>query len=648
MAKERLPQDKAADAASIEMLEKSAADGTTNAFARADAQGAACKFGTDGVCCRVCHMGPCRITAKSPLGVCGADAHTIAARNLLREVAAGSAAHSDHGRHLVQLLKSVGKGEGGDYRIADERRLRASARAWGVEEQGLTANQVALALAGLFEREFMLQEGKLQSLRLAPITRQNLWDRLRIAPGGIDASIVEALHRTNMGVDHDYRNLVHGALRTALADGWGGSMIATAVSDILFGTPKPVRGRANLGVLEEKMVNVLVHGHEPALTEILVVASRDPEITAAARAVGAKGVNLAGICCTANEVLMRHGVPVAGNFLQQELALITGAVELMITDVQCCMASLPEVARCYHTKILTTSPIARNIHAEEVEFDTANALACAKDILRRAIENYPRRDPSKVRIPDEHHPLVAGFSNETIFTMLGGTFRKSFRPLNDAIIQGRIRGLAGIVGCTNARGKIDDYIVRLTRELISRDILVLQTGCAAVACGKAGLLTPEAALAMAGAGLREVCEAVGIPPVLHMGSCVDNSRILIAATNVVHEGGLGNDLSDLPAIGVAPEWMSEKAIAIAHYFVASGVDVVLGRPFYTLGSDKLTDYLCGGLAEIVGARFHYISDVDKAVDAIMQHIERKRDALGINKKTERKLYDMKDRRELVV
>jgi carbon-monoxide dehydrogenase catalytic subunit len=648
MAKDRLPQDKAVDAASIAMLEKSAEDGAQDAFARADAQGVACKFGTEGVCCRICHMGPCRITPKSPLGICGADAHTIAARNLLREVAAGTAAHSDHGRHLVHLLKSVGRGEGGDYRISDERRLRAAARTWGVEECGLPAQEVALKLAEMFESEFMLQEGKLESLKLAPLPRQNMWSRLKIAPRGVDSSVVEALHRTNMGVDHDYRNLVHGALRTALADGWGGSMMATAVSDILFGTPKPVRGRANLGVLEAGKVNVLVHGHEPALTEILVVASRDPEVVAAAKAVGADGVNLAGICCTANEVLMRHGVPVAGNFLQQELAIVTGAVELMITDVQCCMASLPEVARCYHTKILTTNPIAKNINAEAVDFDQDNALACAKEILLKAVENYPRRNPDKVRIPDAMHPLVAGFSNETIYTMLGGSFRKSFRPLNDAIIQGRIRGIAGIVGCTNARGKIDDYIVRLTRELIARNIIVLQTGCAAVACGKAGLLTPEAALEMAGPSLREVCEAVGIPPVLHMGSCVDNSRILIAATNVVNEGGLGNDLSDLPAIGVAPEWMSEKAVAIAHYFVASGVDVVLGRPFYTLGSKDLTDYLCGGLEEVVGAKFHYISDCDQAVETIVNHIESKREALGINRKAERKLYDMKDRRELTV
>ncbi len=646
MAKIRLPEEVAVDSASLAMLDKAHEDGVQDAFSRADVQGRPCVFGSEGGCCRVCHMGPCRITKNSPMGVCGATVDTIAARNLFREVAAGAAAHSDHGRHLVLLLKSVANGTGGDFQIKDESRLRRAARAWGIDDSGFETLEVASRLADLFEREFTLQEGTLETLKQAPIARQNLWQRTGLAPGGVDASIVEALHRTHIGVDHDYQNLVLGALRTALADGWGGSMIATTISDILFGTPAPIRGRVNLGVLESDMVNVLVHGHEPSLTEILVVAARDPGIVAAAQAVGARGVNLAGICCTANEVLMRHGIPVAGNFLQQELAIVTGAVEVMITDVQCCMASLPEVARCYHTKIVTTNPIAKNMGAQHIEFEESNALESAKGILRLAISNFPNRNPSKVAIPADSSGLVAGFSNETIFTMLGGKYRKSFRPLNDAIITGRIRGVAGVVGCTNARGKIDDYIITLTKELIKRNILVLQTGCAAVACGKQGLLTPEAALALAGDSLREVCEAVGIPPVLHMGSCVDNSRILIAATNLVMEGGLGNDLSDLPAIGAAPEWMSEKAVAIGHYFVASGIDVVLGHPFYTLASEALTEFLCHGLEEVVGAKFHYISDVNEAVETMAAHIEKKREALGINRKADRKLYDMKDRREL--
>jgi carbon-monoxide dehydrogenase catalytic subunit len=451
-----------------------------------------------------------------------------------------------------------------------------------------------------------------------------------------------------MGVDHEYRNILLQAFRTSLADGWGGSRIASMVSDIVFGTPSPVRSTSNLGVLGEKTVNVVVHGHEPELSEMLAIASRLPDIIDYAKASGAEGITLAGICCTANEILMRHGIPIAGNFLQQELAVVTGAVEMMLIDVQCCMPSLPEVARAYHTEIISTSDMAKTSGASHVAFDEKRALDSAKQLLRRAVDNFRNRDPKKVAIPKATKPLVAGFSVDAIKYMLGGTYRASFRPLNDAIMQGRIRGVAGIVGCNNPRTKLDSYINALTARLVHDNILVLKTGCAAIASAKQGMLTPEAALAQAGEGLREVCEAIGIPPVLHMGSCVDNSRILEAGTEVVHEGGLGDDLSQIPAVGVAPEWMSEKAVAIACYFVASGIDVILGHPFHIGGSENVTKFLNEETRELFGASFHVCDDPESAAQKITLLIEQKREKLSINRKTERKLYDMKDRRKLDV
>jgi carbon-monoxide dehydrogenase catalytic subunit len=345
---------------------------------------------------------------------------------------------------------------------------------------------------------------------------------------------------------------------------------------------------------------------------------------------------------------MRHGIPVAGNFLQQELAIITGAVEMMITDVQCVMPSLPDVAKAYHTEIVSTTDMAKTAGATHLGFDTDDAMASAKALLKRAIDAYKRRDPKKVAIPKANSPLVAGFSVEAIKYMLGGKFRASFRPLNDAIIQGRIKGVVGIVGCNNPKTKMDNYMNVLTKELIKRDVLVIETGCAAIACAKEGMLTPEAALEQAGPGLKEVCEAVGIAPVLHMGSCVDNSRILEAATEIVKEGGLGDDLAQVPAVGVAPEWMSEKAIAIGCYFVASGVDVVLGHPFHIAGSEKVTKFLNEETKELFGGSFHVVEDPYAAVTKIMDIINDAREKLGINKKAERKLLDMKDRRELNV
>jgi carbon-monoxide dehydrogenase catalytic subunit len=461
--------------------------------------------------------------------------------------------------------------------------------------------------------------------------------------------VVEAMHRSTMGVDHDWRHLLMSAFQVSLADGWGGSRIASAVTDILFGTPIPVRSEANLGVLRADTVNVVVHGHEPALSEILAIASCDPGVIEAAHQAGAKGgVTLAGICCTANEILMRHGIPVAGNFLQQELAVITGAVEMLLVDVQCCMPSLPEVAASYHTEVVSTSDIAKTAGVDHIVFDEDHALESAKALLMRAIANFKKRDPKKLAIPKAKSPLVAGFSVEAIRYMLGGTYRASFRPLNDAIQSGRIRGVAGIVGCNNPKIKVDSYTNTLTKELLKNNVLVLKTGCAALASAKEGMLTPEAALAHAGAGLKEVCEAVGMPPVLHMGSCVDNARILEAATEVVREGGLGDDLSQVPAVGVAPEWMSEKAVAIGCYFVASGIDVVLGHPFHVEGSTEVNQFLTGGASETFGASFHVCADPMEAAAKIMALIEAKRDKLGINRKQERKLYDMKDRRGIVV
>ncbi|MFC1860540.1 anaerobic carbon-monoxide dehydrogenase catalytic subunit, partial [Chloroflexota bacterium] len=452
--------------------------------------------------------------------------------------------------------------------------------------------------------------------------------------------------RTHIGVDQDYQNLLKQGVRASIADGWGGSMIATELQDILFGTPAPVLGKANLGVLEKDEVNIIIHGHEPLLSEMIVAAAQDPEMVKLAKSKGAKGINLAGMCCTANEMLMRHGVPIAGNFLQQELAIVTGAVDAMVVDVQCIFQSIATVAECYHTKIITTSPKAKIPGAIHIEFEDHDALKSAQEIVKTAIENFPNRGKN-IEIPEEQSDQIAGFSHETINYLLGGMFRASYRPLNDNIINGRIRGVAGVVGCNNARVKHNEAHVIMVKELIKNDVLVITTGCNAIACAEAGLLVPEAALKYAGAGLAEVCETVGIPPVLHMGSCVDNSRILIAATAMVKDGGLGDDISDLPVAGAAPEWMSEKAISIGQYFVGSGVFTVFGVNWPTLGSDEVTKFLFENFEDMYGGMWAFEPDPIKAALLMIGHIDKKRKALGIDKARERVLYDMEMRRELV-
>lgn len=627
-----------------EMIKKATDDGCEIVWDRFKKQQPQCRFGKQGVCCRLCNMGPCSIGKKTTRGVCGATAETIAARNFARMVAGGSAAHSDHAREVALTLIKAAKGEIQGYGVKDEKKLLMAAAWFGIPTDKKEPNQLALEIGTKALGNFTQQEGELDFIRRAPTKRQEKWRELGVVPRGVDREIVEIMHRTNMGVDQDMENIMLQAARCSLADGWGGSMIATELQDILFRTPKPLKSQANLGILDKEKVNILVHGHEPLLSEMIVQAAEDPELIKMAQEKGAKGINLGGICCTANEILMRHGIPLAGSFMYQEIAIATGVVDAMIVDVQCVMQALPEVARCYHTKIITTSEKAKIPGAIHIQFNEHKALDVAKEIIKAAIENYPNRT-NKILIPDEKTDIVAGFSHEYINYMQGGSFRASYRPLNDAIIDGRIKGVVGVVGCTHPNMSPHSFHLPLVQELIANDVLVVQTGCGAVEAATKGLLTPNMANE-AGPGLAEVCETIGCPPVLHAGSCVDNSRILIAVTAMVNEGGLGDDISTLPVAGVAPEWMSEKAIAIGQYFVSSGVFTIFGGSLPVTGSEEFSNLLFKKFEDIYGGMWATEEDPIKIAQMCIKHIEKKRDALGITSKRERVLYDMEARRQL--
>jgi carbon-monoxide dehydrogenase catalytic subunit len=538
-------------------------------------------------------------------------------------IAAGSAAHSDHGRDVAHTMILAAEGKGG-YEIKDPVKLRRVAAEFGIAANGHTDQRIARELGERGLAMFGRQEGEPEFIRRAPDSRQALWRKYGIVPRGIDREIVEVMHRTNIGVDSDYRNILMQGFRAALADGWGGSMLATDFQDILFRQPQPIRSKVNLGVLKKDQVNVLVHGHEPVLSEMLVAASHDAEILEAARQKGANGVNIAGICCTANEILMRHGVPVAGNFLQQELAIVTGAVDLMVVDVQCVMPALSSLVDCFHTRLVTTSPKAKIPGVDHVQFSETRAYETAKEILARAVESFENRNPKKVNIPSDETDLIAGFTTETVYQFLGGRYRSTFRPLNDAVMDGRLRGAVGIVGCNNPNITQDYGHLTLTKELLRHDVLIVSTGCAAIADAKCGLLQPEAAFQHAGAGLQEICETVGIPPVLHIGACVDNSRILTTLASIVSEGGLGTDFSQLPIAGSAPEWMSEKAVAIGFYCVASGLLTHFGTPQPVLGSQRVHKFITEDVEEMLGGKFLFEPDPYKAATHILEHIEKKR------------------------
>lgn len=623
---------KYADKASREMVKRAAAEKIEIVWDRYEGMQPQCGFGALGVCCRICTMGPCRIDpfGDGPqAGVCGANADTIAARNLVRMIAGGSAAHSDHGRDIAHTLLAASGDAPCDYTIKDPEKLKAVAEIYGVKTEGRGVREIGRDVAVAALEEFGRQEGELRMPTTAPEPRQKLWKELGIYPRAIDREVVEVMHRTTMGVDCDYKNIIRQGMRAALADGWGGSMIATELQDILLGTPVPRRAMANLGVLKADQVNVIVHGHEPTLSDVIAIVSRDKSLLAKAKEKGAKGINLAGICCTANEILMRHGIPTAGSFLQQELAILTGAVDLMIVDVQCLMPALGKLTACFHTKLVTTSPKAKIPDIEHIEFREEKAVETARRILEMAIENFSKRNESRVYIPADSEKLVAGFTSESVFNFLGGKYRATYRPLNDAIIAGRLRGAAGVIGCSNPNTEYEEGHIKMVRELIKNDTLVVTTGCDAITCAKHGLLKPEAAFKYAGKGLQEICRAVGIPPVVHVGSCVDNSRILRTLANMVAEGGLGKDISDLPVAGAAPEWMSEKAVAIGFYVVASGVYTMIGKPLPMMGSRNLHKYLTEDIEQETGGKWAFELDPIKAAHKMLDHIDKKRAALKL-------------------
>ena len=656
------PMQATIDPASQQMIARAQELGIDTCFDRAENL-KPCNIGAQGTCCKNCAMGPCRLPLpKSGIegedtrkGICGATANTIAARNFIRMIAGGAAAHSDHGRAVAEVFLSTARKENDDYQIKDPIKLKAVAEALGIETtvevdgevKDRDIDEIAVETAEVAFNEWGKPEGEIIYAKRAPAPLYEKWKKQGVIPRNIDREIVEIMHRTHIGVDQDYKNLIKQGTRAAIADGWGGSMLATDLQDILFGTPYPLQSEANLGIMKEDHVNIIVHGHEPVLSEMIVAAAQSEEMINYAKEKGAKGIQLGGICCTANEILQRHGIPPAGTFLQQELAIITGACDAMVVDIQCIFQNVANVAECFHTKLITTHPIARMeqnsvIH---IEFDEHHAMDDAKRIVQMAIDNFSNRG-AEVMIPKHKATQVAGFGVESIQYHLGGTFRGTYYTLNDNIINGRIRGIGGVVGCNNARTKHNEGHIAVVKELIKNDVIVLTTGCNGIACAMEGLLTPESAGVYCGPGLAEVCETVGIPPVLHMGSCVDNSRILLAATEVVNAGGLGDDISDLPAAGSAPEWMSEKAISIGQYFVTSGVYTVFGTTFPTSGAPVFQEYLFSGLEKLYGGMWDFEADPIKHAQKMIAHIDNKRKALGIDKARERVLMDMADRQQL--
>ena len=612
------------------LLETGAKVGADSWQLRVKNQTPHCKFGEQGICCRICSMGPCRITKKSPRGICGCDAHGIAGRNFLRFTAGGAATHSDHGREICHTLHTVSPD--GNYKVKDSEKLRRIAKEWGVETEGKDIYELAHELSEMALLEYGKPFGVQRWLKRAPEHTQKLWHEAGIEPRAIDREVSTAMHMTHMGNSSKPEALVRQSLRAGMSDGWGGSMCGTEFSDVMFGTPKPVDTEANLGVMKEDEVNIIVHGHDPSLSEMICEYAEDPEMIQLAKSLGANGINVAGVCCTSNEVAMRRGIPMAGNFLQQENVVLTGACEAIVVDVQCIFPALGPLSKCFHTKFITTSPIAQMPDSDFILFEAETAGENAKKIVRAAVENFANRKKELVHIPQLKQKATVGYSVEAIIKTLDTVTNSQIdvtgttKPLVDCITSGVIRGAVAMVGCNNPRVRPDSAHIELMKKLIKNDIIVVLSGCSAQAAARAGLMDKRAK-DLCGAGLKRVCELADIPPVLHMGSCVDISRMMVLASQLAKDAGV--NISQLPLVGCAPEWMSEKAVSIGNYVVATGIDTFLGVEPQVSGSDQMVHWLTEGIRDWVEAAYTVELDIEKLGDAMIARIEEKRVALGI-------------------
>jgi len=583
--------------------------------------------GISGVCCFHCNMGPCTLGEAMgyEYGACGATADTIVARGLVGRVMGGASAHVEHARATAKTLKDVATGKIKAYKIRDEAKLDALYKGLGCKgtNKALAVAETCLSDLGKDEGVPAWMGYKANSERIAT------WEKLGILPTGAGAEIAQACHRTHMGVDADMTHLATDALKLGLVDGYCGLHPATDMQDVLFGTPKLVSSLANLSVIKKDRINIIVHGHEPILSEKIVEAAE--KYPSPPRAI-----NVIGMCCTGNEVLMRKGVPLAGSMVQQELAIVTGAVEAMVVDVQCIMPNVQRVAQRFHTKVITTNPQAKITGATHIEFEPEKADEVAEQIVKTAVDNYKLRKSNKVMIPD-YPPakIMAGFSVEQIIGALAKVNASDpLKPLIDNIVANNIRGIVAIVGCVTPWDHYGYRHLVLTKTLLAQNILVVGTGCWAHIAGQRGLLEPNPEYPGVGDGLKAVLKAVAkangvpaLPACWHMGSCVDNSRIEDVLNAVA--GYLKVKISDLPVAASAPEFITEKAVSIGTWAVNLGAMTHIGGQPYVSGSKNMVKLLTNDVEGLVGGKFYVETDPNKAAQTILAHVNAKRKKLGL-------------------
>lgn len=638
---ERKKRERTIDPAALQMLEKAKQENVETAFDRFLAQQPQCQFGYQGICCRFCIMGPCRVKFEegpASRGICGASAWTIVARSVGTLILTGAASHCEHSRHIAETLLDSVTGKANDYGITDKEKLVAVANKLNVATEGRTPEEIAREVAEISLRDFERLPGHGESVwTKASIVEQRYrkFEQCNVMPSGIHGNISDLLAQAHVGNDNDPVNLTFSAIRTALCD-FTGMTIATELSDIFFGTPEPVVTEANMGTLKENKVNIALHGHNPLLSEMVVLAAK--ELEEEAKAAGAEGINLVGICCTGNEVLMRKGVPLVTSYASAELAITTGAVDAMVVDVQCIMPGLRQAAECYHTRLITTSPIAKIPGSYYIDFNTANALEDAKTVVRLAIEAFKEREASRVNIPNVCNQVIAGFAYERLLELFATVNpERPISVLTDAIMSGELKGVVNLCGCNNLKTFQDNSHIEIVKELLKNDVFVVATGCSAQAMAKYGLLSSDATEKYAGDGLKAFLKRISekanlttpLPPAFHFGSCVDNSRAAALLMDMAKE--LNVDTPKVPFVASAPEAMSGKATAIGTWFVALGVPTHVGTMPPVEGSEMFYGILTKIASDVYGGYFIFEMDPAESAKKILSALEYRTWKLGVHR-----------------
>ncbi|MDD4476928.1 MAG: anaerobic carbon-monoxide dehydrogenase catalytic subunit [Patescibacteria group bacterium] len=623
---------RALDKATEEMIEYTEKKGISTVFSNL-AKG--CRVGQLGTCCNRCGLGPCREN-----GACGANVDTIVARNWFETVLRGTACHASHALHVASVLLKVAKSETAAFKIKDVEKLKFIATKLNIDtsqsiesiaEQvasqaisDITGNKVSMSFLSYLPCSVLtglLNAGKIL--------------KVGVIPGSVGKEILNGKHMFSMGVMADYVAFMAYAIRMGVAD-IVSMIICSELQDVLLGIPALICSEIGFSVLDVSKVNIVVHGHDPLLVEKIVELSKDAGYIEKAKKSGASGINIVGCCCTGNEILMRHGIHLAGSNLQQELIIATGLVEAFVVDVQCIFPNIINVSRCFHTKIVTSSEFAKIRGAVHIQFNEEHTDESVKKIMEIAIKNFKKRNNEIFHISEKQpEEVIAGFSVETcleIFSKINSG--DPLEPLISAIKKGDIYGIVLLAGCTSPKVIADINHVTIAKKLLKKNILVIATGCAAQACGRAGLLSSGAS-SFAGDKLKNILLLLGekaglgkpLPPVWHLGSCTDNGRAVVLISAIAEK--MGVPIKELPIAASAAEWVAEKAIAIGMGVLSLGITTHLGITPPIFGSTEVVKLLTKKFQRLFGGKFIIEGDPVKAASRIAETIINKRKKLGI-------------------